>query len=260
VSPWIGARVATELCNGFLQVGANDFMFGALSAVLIPRPGVAHSEVARHMEATRKRRSAVMMTFPMIATPRVVRFGALTIAVAAALGLSSVIIGGSLGFDTAFAHPGGGGGGGGGGSGASGGGGGGDGPGGGNGVGGGNGHAPVGAPAAAAVSASSTTANQGSTASMLGPLNAAHASKTAYSHANPHSMVGKIAAYANARATLAAAEAKLALNPNNATLQAMVVQDKVTLTTTEQTLARARHVTSLTQAMITALNGLIGNK
>jgi hypothetical protein len=114
--------------------------------------------------------------------------------------------------------------------------------------------------ASTSVSATTTTTNQGSTASMLGPLNAAHASKTAYSHANPHSMVGKIAAYANAKATLAAAEAKLALSPNNATLQAMVTQDKMTLTMTEHTLARARHVTSLTQAMITPLNSLIGNK
>jgi hypothetical protein len=97
-------------------------------------------------------------------------------------------------------------------------------------------------------------------ASKLGSLNAAHASKTAYSHANSHSMVGKIAAYANAKATLAADEAALTNNPTNVALQAKVTQDEAKLTATENTLAQARHVPSLSHAMITALNGLVGNK
>jgi hypothetical protein len=101
---------------------------------------------------------------------------------------------------------------------------------------------------------------RGSIASVLGPLNAAHASRSALSHANPNSMVGKIAAYANARSALAAAEAALAKDPTNLALQAKVTQDQARLAATENTLAQARHVTALTTPMITALNNLLGNK
>jgi hypothetical protein len=95
---------------------------------------------------------------------------------------------------------------------------------------------------------------------MLGALNAAHASKSALSHANPNSMVGKIAAYNQARAVLADDEAALANNTTNMALQAKVTLDEAKLTATENTLAQARHVATLTPAMITALNSLLGNK
>jgi hypothetical protein len=74
--------------------------------------------------------------------------------------------------------------------------------GGGGGNGGGNGGASASAPghsnANSAVAAAST---QGSVASQLGALNAAHASKNGFAHANPHSRVGKIATYARLNAT-----------------------------------------------------------
>ena len=94
----------------------------------------------------------------------------------------------------------------------------------GGGNGGGNGAAGAGHASAAA---SSSTTNEGNISSQLGALNAAHASKTAFAHANPRSRVGKIATYASTRsaASLAAAANK-----------------------------------TVTAAVQTALNALIGNK
>ena len=123
-----------------------------------------------------------MKTSQMIATSRVVRNGAVAFTVVAALGIAPILTAGNIGGDQAFAHPGNGNGNGGGN---------------GNGNGGGNGHAAVGASAGVGAS-EGPSGHEGSLASMLGGLNAAHASKTALSHANPRSRVGRIAAYSKA--------------------------------------------------------------
>ena len=78
-------------------------------------------------------------------------------------------------------------------------------------------------------------ATQGSISSQLGKLNAAHASKSAFAHANPNSEVGKIAAYAQANA----------ISPNSAATMAA--------------LAAAANKT-VTVAVRNALNALIGDK
>ena len=213
----------------------------------------------------------------------------LMFAAAAALAAAPALTAGVFGDDPAFAHPGNGNGGGngdgpGGGNGNGPGGGNGNGPGGdGDGPSGGNGHANMGAPAAASIGASpaSVTASappgtQGSIASMLGALNAAHASKTALAHANRSSRVGRIAAYNAAvskaeqsvdvaQANLAAARQALAMNPTNPALQAAVTQDQATLaaarktfTRTEFTFARRAANKSVTPTVISALNGLLG--
>ena len=155
----------------------------------------------------------------------------LAIVVLGALELSPILTAGNLGFDTASAHPGGGAGGGGGGG--PGGGGGGPGAGGGD---GGNGHAAVGV--GVGVSASAGANSQGSVSSQLGNLNAAHASKTALSHANPHSMVGKIAAY-------------------KAAVLALIAQNKNT-TAKDISLAQPIANKTVTPAVISALNSLLG--
>lgn len=80
-----------------------------------------------------------------------------------------------------------------------------------------------------------TAATQGNMSSQLGALNAAHASKSAFAHASPHSRVGKIAAYAKANAT----------SPNSAT--------------TVAALAAAANKT-VTVSVRNALNALIGDK
>jgi hypothetical protein len=189
----------------------------------------------------------------------------LAFTVVAAVGLSPILTGGSLGGDEAFAHPGNGNGGGSGN---------GDGGGNGDGNGGGHGHATVGV--SAGVGASEGSSARGSVSSALGALNAAHASRTALSHANPHSRVGRIAAYSRAvsaaeqgvdtaAANLAAAKAALAKDPTNTSLQAAVTQDQAklaaarrTLTRTEFTFARAAANKSVTSAVISALNSLLG--
>lgn len=76
--------------------------------------------------------------------------------------------------------------------------------------------------------------SQGSTASSLGALNAAHASDTALAHASPNSRVGKIAAYK--AAALAAKTANQAVT--NA--QATVDTDKQAVTADKQALANAQ--------------------
>ena len=186
-----------------------------------------------------------MKTSRMTAIPQLASVGALAFTVAAALTLTPVLTGGSLCGDKAFAHPGNGNGngnGGGNGNGNGGGNGNGDGDGNGN----GNGHAAVGpgtgvGASVGAVGASmGSPSNQGSIASMLGALNAAHASKTALSHAHPTSRVGRIAAYSRAvsaaehsvdvaAANLAAAKAALAKDPTNPSLQMAVTQDQANL-------------------------------
>jgi hypothetical protein len=111
---------------------------------------------------------------------------------------------------------------------------------------------------------------------MLGALNAAHASKTALSHAHPTSRVGRIAAYSKAvsaaehnvnvaAANLAAARAALAKDPANPSLQMAVTQDRANLAAvrrnlsrTEFTFARAAANKSVTPTVISALNGLLG--
>jgi hypothetical protein len=199
--------------------------------------------------------------------------GALAFIVSGALTLAPVLMGGSLGGDKAFAHPGNGNGGGNG-----------NGNGGGNGNGdgdgNGNGHAAVGTGVGGNVGAvSGSTASptsEGSIASMLGALNAAHASKTALSHAHPTSRVGRIAAYSRAVsaaersvnvavANLAAAKAALAKDPTNPSLQMAVTQDQAnlaaarrTLSRTEFSFARAASNKSVTPTVISALNGLLG--
>ena len=224
-----------------------------------------------------------MRSFRTIAMSRVLSAKLLMIAAGAALAAAPALTAGVFGDDHAFAHPGNGNGpGGGNGNGP---GGNGDGPGGGNGngPGGGNGHATMGAPAAASIGASpaSVTASaqsgtQGSIASMLGALNAAHASKTALAHANRGSRVGRIAAYNAAiskaeqsvdvaQANLAAARQALTMNPTNTALQAAVTQDQATLaaarktlTRTEFTFAKRAANKSVTPSVISALNGLLG--
>ena len=90
-------------------------------------------------------------------------------------------------------------------------------------------------------------------------LNAAHASKTALTHANPHSRVGKIAAYSKAvsraEASLDAALAAFAINPTPAN-KAAVIAARKTLTQTEFTFARRAANKSVTPTVISALNGL----
>ncbi|HME83756.1 MAG TPA: hypothetical protein VKG91_04190 [Roseiarcus sp.] len=222
-------------------------------------------------------------TSRMTAMPRLVSVGALAFTVAAALTLTPVLTGGSLCGDKAFAHPGNGNGGG---NGNGNGGGNGNGNGGGNGNGdgdgNGNGHAAagpgtgVGASVGAASASTGSPSSQGSIASMLGALNAAHASKTALSHAHPTSRVGRIAAYSRAvsaaehsvdvaEANLAAARAALAKDPTNPSLQMAVTQDQAnlaaarrTLSRTEFTFARAASNKSVTPTVISALNGLLG--
>ena len=88
------------------------------------------------------------------------------------------------------------------------------------------------------VSASAGVNSQGSVSSQLGDLNAAHASKTALSHANPHSMVGKIAAY-------------------KATVLALMAQNKNT-TAKDISLAQPIANKTVTPAVISALNSLLG--
>jgi hypothetical protein len=150
-----------------------------------------------------------MEKLKMIPKSRFVKIGALAMVAAATLGLSPVLIDGRGGFDQALAHPG---------------------------NGNGNGHAPAGAGVGAGDSGNASVgqSSQGAVSSALGGLNAAHASKTALSHANPHSRVGKIAAYNRAvqaqQSAAAAAAAQAAANK------------KVTAT------------------VINALNSLLGNK
>jgi hypothetical protein len=218
-----------------------------------------------------------MKTARMTAMPQLVSVGALAFTVAAALTLTPVLTGGSLCGDKAFAHPGNG-------NGNGGGNGNGDGGGNGNGDGGGNGngHAAVGpgtgggASVGAASASMGSPSSRGSIASMLGALNAAHASKTALSHAHPTSRVGRIAAYSRAvsatehsvdvaEANLAAARAALAKDPTNPSLQMAVTQDQTnlaaarrTLSRTEFTFARAASNKSVTPTVISALNGLLG--
>jgi hypothetical protein len=220
-----------------------------------------------------------MKTSRMTAMPQLVSVGALAFTVAAALTLTPVLTGGSLCGDKAFAHPGNGNGNG-GGNGNGDGGGNGNGDGGGNGN--GNGHAAVGpgtgvgASVGAASASMGSPSSRGSIASMLGALNAAHASKTALSHAHPTSRVGRIAAYSRAvsaaehsvdvaEANLAAARAALAKDPTNPSLQMAVTQDQTslaaarrTLSRTEFTFARAASNKSVTPTVISALNGLLG--
>jgi hypothetical protein len=76
--------------------------------------------------------------------------------------------------------------------------------------------------------------------SQLGNLNAAHASPTALSHANPNSMVGKIAAY-------------------KAAVSALIAQNK---NTTAKDIALAQPIANktVTPAVIDALNALLGLK
>jgi hypothetical protein len=96
---------------------------------------------------------------------------------------------------------------------------------------------------------------------MLGALNAAHASKTALSHANRGSRVGRIAAYntavTKAEANLDAAQATFAMNPTTANM-AKVIAARKTLTRTEFTFARRAANKSVTPTVIGALNGLLG--
>jgi hypothetical protein len=202
-------------------------------------------------------------------TSRMTAMPALAFTVVAALTLTPVLTGVTLCGDKALAHPGNGNGGG-------------NGGGNGNGDGGGNGHAAVGPGAGVGASVGAVSASmgppssQGSIASMLGALNAAHASKTALSHAHPTSRVGRIAAYSKAvsaaehsvpvaAANLAAATAAPAKDPNNPSLQMAVTLDqanlaaaRTTLSRTEFTLARAASNKSVTSTLISALNGLLG--
>jgi hypothetical protein len=90
------------------------------------------------------------------------------------------------------------------------------------------------------VSASAAANSQGSVYGQLGNLNAAHASKSALSQANPHSMVGKIAAYKSA-------------------VLALIAQNKNT-TTKDISLAQPIANKTVTPAVISALNSLLGLK
>lgn len=82
----------------------------------------------------------------------------------------------------------------------------------------------VGPPAAAHTS-------EGSAASMLGGLNAAHASASAFEHANPNSMVGDVATYEQQmNSALALTDAKQQANAITAARQQLALSTNKTLT------------------------------
>lgn len=82
----------------------------------------------------------------------------------------------------------------------------------------------VGPPAAAHTS-------EGSAASMLGGLNAAHASASAFAHANPNSMVGDVATYEQQmNSALALTDAKQQANAITAARQQLALSTNKTLT------------------------------
>ena len=152
-----------------------------------------------------------------VAKSRITKIGLLAAIAAATLALSPVLTEAPLGVGQAFAHPGNGNGNGGNGN--------------------GNGHAPGGAGGGDGDGGASGIgpSNHGVVNSSLGALNAAHASKTALSHANPRSRVGKIAAYDRAVDTHKSTAAQLAA-------------------------AQAAANKTVTKAVISALNGLLGDK